>query len=152
MSSAGRGDRHGERSARVLVCFTGTPPQEIRLPSDPGLPGHLGGLRDLIGGPVESVALSGGVLLWCSVGGLCQGPRLPLNRRVPRDPQLPQGSMNAKPARLAALMAATAHHEVHGELVLARGNAEAGLVDLTDDDVERWTRWFEVDASVRGEK
>lgn len=137
-------------SARVLVCFLGMPPQEIRMPSDPGLPGHLGGLMDLIGDPVESVPLDGGVILCHSRGGLHPGPGL--NRRVPRDPQLPPGFANADPARLAALMALTAHMEVHGEFILARGSAEAGLVDVTDDDIERWTRWFEVDARVRGEK
>lgn len=49
-------------------------------------------------------------------------------------------------------MAFTAHLEVYVEFVLVRGTAEAGLVDLTDHDVERWSRWFEVDARVRGEK
>jgi hypothetical protein len=39
--------------------------------------------------------------------------------------------------------------EVHGEFVLARGIAEAGLVDLTDSDVERWSRWFEIEAHRR---
>jgi hypothetical protein len=135
------------RSARVLVCFLGMPPQEIRMPSDPGLPGHLGGLMDLIGGPVESVPLDGGVHLWCSVGALYPG--LPLNRCVPRDPQLPPGFKDADPARLAAAMALAAHLEVHGEFVLVRGNAEAGLVDLTDSDVERWSRWFEIEARRR---
>lgn len=140
------------RSARVLVCFPGMPPQEIRMPADPGLPGHLGGLADMIGGPVESVSLDGGVHLWCSVGGAHPGPGLSLNRCVPRNPQLPPGFEKVKPARLAAQMAIAAHLEVHGELVLVRGNAEAGLEDLTDEDVERWMRWFEVDAQVRGEK
>ncbi|HEX3475355.1 MAG TPA: hypothetical protein VHT91_10065 [Kofleriaceae bacterium] len=46
-------------------------------------------------------------------------------------------------------MAIAAHLQVHGEFVLAPGNAAAGLVDTTDSDVERWTRWFEVDAQVR---
>ena len=124
-------------SARVLVCFTGMPPQEIRMPSDPGLPGHLGGLRDLIGGPVESVPLDGGVHLWCGVGGTHPGPRVPLNRRVPRDPQLPPGHEDTDPARLAALMAIAAHLEVSGEFVLVRGNPEVGLVDLTDEEIER---------------
>ena len=137
------------RSARVLVCFLGMPPQEIRMPSDPGLPGHLGALMHFIGGPVESVPLDGGVYLWCSVGGTHPGPRVPLNRRVPRDPQLPPGYEDADPARLAAQMAIAAHLEVHGEFVLARGNAEAGLEDLTDDDIKRWTRWFDVEARVR---
>lgn len=135
-------------SARVLVCVPGMPPQEIRMPSDPGLPGHLGGLMDLIGGPVESAPLEGGVYLWCSVGGTHPRPRAP-HRCVPRNPQLPPGFEDADPARLAAQMAASAHLEVRGELVLVRGNAEAGLVDLTDEDVERWTLWFEVDARVR---
>ena len=62
------------------------------------------------------------------------------------------GFEKANPARLAAQMAIAAHLQVHGEFVLVRGNAEAGLVDLTDDDVERWSRWFEVDARVRGGK
>jgi hypothetical protein len=140
------------RSARVLVCSLGVPPQEIRMPSDPGLPGHLGGLMDLIGGPVESVPLDGGVHLWCSVGGTHPGSRVPLNRCVPRDPQLPPGFEDADLERLAAQMAIAAHLQVHGEFVLARGNAGAGLVDMTDSDVERWTRWFEVDAQVRRRK
>lgn len=138
------------RSARVLVCFLGMPPQEIRVNSDPGLPGHLGGLMDLIGGPVEAVPLASGVILWCSQGGLYPG--LPLNRNVPRDPQLPPWFADADPARLAAAMAFAAHLEVYGEFVLVRGNAEAGLVDLTDSDVERWTLWFEVDAAARRRK
>jgi hypothetical protein len=45
-------------------------------------------------------------------------------------------------------MVIAAHLQVHGEFVLVRGNAEAGLVGLTDDDIKRWTRWFEVDARV----
>ena len=57
------------RPARVLVCLIGIPPMEELVPPDPGLPGHLGGLMDLIGGPVEGVPLDGGVLLWCSQGG-----------------------------------------------------------------------------------
>ncbi|HEX8107272.1 MAG TPA: hypothetical protein VF516_06055 [Kofleriaceae bacterium] len=105
---------------------------------------------ELIGGPVESVPLDGGVHLWCSQGGLYPG--LPLNRCVPRDPQLPPGFKDADPARRAAVMALSAHLQVHGEFVLARGNAEAGLEDLTDDDIKRWTRWFEVDAQVRRRK
>ena len=40
--------------ARVLVCLLGVPPMEELVPPDPGLPGHLGGLMDLIGGPVEA--------------------------------------------------------------------------------------------------
>jgi len=104
---------------------------------------------DLIGGPVENAPLDGGVHLWCGQGSLHAGPGLALNRCVPRDPQLPPGFKNADPARLAAVMALAAHLEVHGEFVLARGNAEAGLVDMTNSDVERWTRWFEVDARVR---
>ncbi len=137
------------RPARVLLCFRGLPPQVIRIPSDPGLPGHLGGLMELIGGPLESVPLEGEVILWCSVGGTHPGPGLPINRRVPRDPQLPPWFADADPARLAAAMAFAAHLEVYGEFVLVRGNAEAGLVDLTDSDVERWSRWFEVDARGR---
>ncbi len=137
------------RSARVLMCFPGLPPRKIRFPSDPGLPGHLGGLMELIGGPVESVPLDDGVHLWHSPGALHPGPGLALNRRVPMDPQLPPGYEHAAPARLAALVAATAHHEVHGAFVLARGDAAAGLGDMTDEDVERWTRWFEVDEQVR---
>ncbi len=101
------------------------------------------------GGPVESVPLDGGVNLWHSPGALHPGPGLVLNRRVPMDPQLPPGYEHAAPARLAALVAATAHHEVHGTFVLVRGDAEAGLEDLSDEDVERWTRWFEVDEPVR---
>jgi hypothetical protein len=106
------------RPARVLVCFLGAPPEEEVVHPDPGLPGHLGGLMDLIGGPVESVPLDGGVRLWCSQGGLYPG--LPLNRCVPRDSQLPPGFEDADPARLAAEMALAAHLEVHGEFVLAR--------------------------------
>jgi hypothetical protein len=104
---------------------------------------------DLIGGPVESVPLDGGVHLWCGVGALHPGGGLLLNRRVPRDPRLPPGFKEADPAWLAAEMALAAHLQVHGEFVLARGNAEAGLVDLTDSDVERWSRWFEIEARRR---
>jgi hypothetical protein len=50
------------RPARVLVCLLGMPPMEELVPPDPGLPGHLGGLMDVIGGPVEGVPLDGGVL------------------------------------------------------------------------------------------
>lgn len=107
---------------------------------------------DLIGGAVDSAPLTGGVHLWHGVGALRPGPRPSPNRRVPRDPELPPGFEDADPDRRAALMAATAHHEVHGEFVLVRGNARVGLVDMTDDDIERWTRWFEVDARVRGGK
>jgi hypothetical protein len=105
---------------------------------------------DIIAGPVESAPLSGGAILWFSQGGL--HPVLPFNRNVPRDPQLPPWFADAEPARLAAAMAFAAHLEVHGEFVLVRGNAEAGLVDLTDSDIERWSRWFEIEARVRGEK
>lgn len=141
------------RSARVLACYPGLPPRKIRFPSDPGLPGHLGGLTEIMGGgPLESVALDGGVHLWCSVGALHPGPGMVLNRRVPMEPELPPGFKRADPEWLAAQMAIAAHHEVHGTFVLARGNAEAGLEDMTDEDVERWTRWFEVDERVRGGK
>lgn len=78
-------------SARVLVCFTGMSPQEIRLPSDPGLPGHLGGLRDLIGGPVESVPLDGGVSLWHSQGGAASRTGAPAEPACPEGPAATAG-------------------------------------------------------------
>ena len=105
---------------------------------------------DLIGGPVESTPLDGGVRVWYSRGGLYPG--LPLNRCVPRDPQLPPGYESANPIRIAAAMALAAHLEVHGEFVLLRGDAVAGLEDLTDDDIKRWMLWFEVDAELRRRK
>jgi hypothetical protein len=137
-------------SALVLACYHWQLPRKIRFPSDPGLPGHLGGLAEIIGGgPIESVPLDGGVYLWCSVGALQPGPGRTLNRRVPRDPELPPGFKDFDTARRAVLMAASAHYEVHGDFLLARGDAVAGLEDMTDEDVERWTIWFEVDDHVR---
>lgn len=138
------------RPARVLVCLLGMPPMEELVPPDPGLPGHLGGLMDLIGGPVEGVPLDGGVFLWCSQGGL--RPALPLNRCVPMDPLLPPGFKDADPTRLAADMARSARLRVHGDFVLARGDTLGNLANLTNSDVERWRLWLEVDALVRRRK
>jgi hypothetical protein len=71
-----------------------------------------------------------------------------VDRCLPTDPQLP-GFEAADLGQLAADMARSAWLRVHGDFILARGNAEAGLLDMTDDAVERWTLWFEVDTRVR---